>query len=152
DQRDRPRLGGLRLYNSFGREVATAFADPFLNATRATISFTTGPRDPFWGDMATYYTLGVSDYTNLAYDPDVEGAGATPWQQDYHLNLTLTPVEAGDSLTDSRDTHVSWKGGSYSTEAHLGDGAYGNRDVDVYRFEALVGATVAAETGQPKTG
>lgn len=67
----------------------------------------------------------------------------------------LTPLEerivpdVGETLATALDTGLGPGRGSFATIEFVGDGPSGNRDVDLYRFQALLGSTVTATTSQP---
>ncbi|MBW3541030.1 MAG: pre-peptidase C-terminal domain-containing protein, partial [Planctomycetes bacterium] len=63
--------------------------------------------------------------------------------------LSVAPVDVGDTLIAADETGVGPGSGTFSATEELGDGATGNRDVDLFRFQASAGSTLTAETSQP---
>ncbi|XZE21575.1 DVUA0089 family protein [Pirellulaceae bacterium SH449] len=60
--------------------------------------------------------------------------------------------DIGDTLDTAAETGVGPFVGSYSIAAILGDGPHGNRDVDMFSFDASAGSRFRMETSVPTSG
>jgi hypothetical protein len=60
--------------------------------------------------------------------------------------------DVGDRFVTAEQTGLGTAVGSYSKTTKLGDGAYGDKDVDLYAFQAAAGSTVTITTSQPTNG
>jgi hypothetical protein len=142
----------LRLFDSAGHQLAAGYAYPYYS-TYASIGKAILPAD---GD----YYIGVSGYPNWYYDPNVGGSyvnyyNSPPSTGDYHLDLTLTtpPPDVGDTLATAQVTTLGPAAGTYAVpNQHIGDGAYGARDVDMYTVQATAGQLLTVSFGLPAGG
>jgi hypothetical protein len=135
----------LRLFDSDGLQLS--FDDdsgpPDLYSLLRSYTFTED------GD----YYVGVDGYPNRFYDP-ITGTGTAPASNpgEYQLDIWLDP---GDSLLGTEtegsaaDTGIAGATGFYANTNKVGDGPFGNKDVDLYAFVAEAGTTLSAATFQP---
>src|SRR5207249_3126090 len=132
----------LRLFDKNGQQLAI---DTFGNGSFSRLNYIFNSSD-------TYY-IGVSSYYNASYNPGSGGSGSVGATGDYGLDLELgTPVfdNVGDSLSGALATGLTEANGPYlMTSAPIGDGFYGKRDVDMYRFDATQGQFVTIATSPP---
>jgi hypothetical protein len=143
----------LRLFDSAGNQLATGYGSPYYGNSYASLSKSVLPAD---GD----YYIGVSGYPNWYYNPNVGGSyinyyGQLPSTGDYHLDLSLTtpPPDVGDTLATAQVTTLGPAAGTYAVpNQHIGDGAYGARDVDMYRIQANAGQLLSITFGLPAGG
>jgi hypothetical protein len=101
-----------------------------------------------FGTAGTYY-IGVSGSGDYFYDPNAAGTGTNGSRGDYQLSLTLaTPTAdtAGDTLATAQATGLGPTNGAVSFNAHIGDGLYPLRDVDLYQIQATAGQGLTATT------
>ncbi len=138
----------LRLFDAAGNELA--LNDDFLTSRY-------GKLDYAFTTAGNYY-LGVSGSPNYTYNPTVAGSGTAADEQGaYGLQLTLinppaVSADVGDYTATAQWTDVYgyyYGNGYYVTNAQLGDGPYGARDVDMYLFYAYAGTTVTVRTQLP---
>ena len=61
------------------------------------------------------------------------------------------PLESNDELAEATDTGLSGPG-TASFSAHIGDGYYGSRDVDLFALQAGAGATIIADIDAAELG
>jgi hypothetical protein len=137
----------LRLFNSSG--VQLAFNDDFGGTFYSQIVFT-------FTTTGTYY-IGVSGFANFGYNPNIGGSGSVGDTGDYRLVLTLDvppppPVDVPDTIATALNTGLGPASGTFTRDDQVGNGPFGTRDVDIYRFEAFAGATFRALTALPPGG
>jgi hypothetical protein len=128
----------LELFNAAGTNLSTNYGYT-SSAARIDYQFAT----------AGAYYVGVSGYPG--YNPNVGGSGYPGGRGDYQLNLTLaTPTadSAGDTLGAAQATGLGTANGTFGVTAHIGDGLYPLRDVDLYQFQASAGQGLIAATSQ----
>src|SRR5262249_32387130 len=80
---------------------------------------------------------------------------SAPSTGDYHLDVTLTtpPPDVGDTFATAQVTTLGPAAGTYAVpNQHIGDGAYGARDVDMYRIQATAGQLLTVSFGLPAGG
>jgi hypothetical protein len=155
-----PMNTALRLFDSTGHPLANEnlLRDFGANLPIRYIFSTTGT---YYVGVSGYgiTVAGYTPYGNLFYDPTTPVTGGAPLgaRGDYHLDLSLvTPVldSAGDTLATAQDTGFGPGDGTatLASNAHLGDGFYGDRDVDLYRFAGTAGQRLTATTSTPAGG
>ena len=129
----------LRLFNSSGTQLA--FDDDSGGNYYSSLTYT-------FTASGTYY-IGVSGYGNTAYNPTSAGNGVAGDTGDYSLTLNL---DHGDTLVRALPVTLGPTSSLavYYTE-NIGDGAYGAKDVDLYKFTVTAGDTLTATTG-PRSG
>ncbi len=135
----------LRLFDATGSELV--FDDNGGSDAYAAITATLP-------DTGTYY-LGVSGSPNAGYNPTLEESGVSGAIGDYRLEVTVNPLrlDVGDSLDTSLDTAIRFAEGSFIRPREaLGNGPFADRDVDLYRLEGPLGATLSVETFLPQDG
>ncbi len=128
----------LRLFDADGTQLALDDDSGADLYSRLVYIFPTG---------GTYY-VGVSGYANRSYDPRSGSGRAAGRTGIYRLDLTLTPSDGpGDTLATALDTGQGPGNFTFSlTDQRLCDGLYGERDVDLYRFQVSAGLVLRAET------
>ncbi len=134
----------LRLFDSSGTELA--FDDDSGPGAYSDLTFT-------FTTAGTYY-IGVSGFDNSEYNA-ITGAGAVPGSTgDYQLRLDLTvpTPDIGETISTAFNTGLGPTGGSFSRVERIGDGLFGNQDIDMYRFQAPGGSTFTAATVLPPSG
>jgi hypothetical protein len=137
----------MRLFDAGGHQLAIYYYG-YNSSSRIDYQFTGG---------GAYY-IGLSGYPDTNYDPNTGGSGtpySTPATGDYQLSLTLaTPVAdaAGDSIATAQATNLGPADGSFSATAHIGDGLYPFKDVDLYQVQANAGQLLTAITSLPAGG
>ena len=132
----------LRLFDSAGNQLG--YTTYYYN-NKLEYQFSTA---------GTYY-VGVSGAWDTNYNPNVADSGYPGSRGDYQLNLTLaTPTgdTAGDTLATAQATGTGPSNGTFSVNAHIGDGLYPLRDVDLYQFQATAGQGLIAATSQVTGG
>jgi hypothetical protein len=106
-----------------------------------------------FGAAGTYY-VGVSSASS--YNPNVGGSASLGYSTgDYQINLTLTTPTAdaeGDTIASALATNLGPADGTYSHTAHVGDGLYPLKDVDLYQINAAAGQVMTATTALPSGG
>ncbi len=102
------------------------------------------------------YYVGVSAYPNSAYNPAVAGSGATTNERlqlgDYGLYIGngAPAADVGDTLATALNTGMGPGISNYQRNWEVvGNGGFGTRDVDLYRFTANVGMRFTAATSLP---
>ena len=127
----------LRLFNAAGTQLA--FNDDFTGLY-SQITFTIPT-------TATYY-IGVSGFSNSAYNPNSGGSGIAGSTGDYRLTLTTTGTSSDvpDTIGTALNTGMGPGAGSYINNSQLGDGSFGVLDVDMYAFQATAGQQLTAQT------
>ncbi len=101
------------------------------------------------------YYVGVSAYSNFGYNPAVAGSGTTTNEilrlGDYQLYIgNMAQADVPDTLVTALNTGMGPGTDSYQLNWEvLGNGAFSNRDVDLYRFTANVGMRFTATTSLP---
>lgn len=74
------------------------------------------------------------------------------WALEMTLDNAISgPYEFNDTIATATDTQLNGTG-TTAFEARVGDGAFGRRDVDLYRFTAQAGTTVTATVTVKPTG
>jgi hypothetical protein len=120
----------LRLFDSTGNQLS--------------ITTVGSPLRFVFGASGTFY-IGVSGYSNGSYDPNNATTGGPPagGRGDYHLDLALvTPNldSVGDTIGTALATGLGPTAGTYTMpSSRIGDGFFGNLDVDMYSFSAAAG-------------
>jgi hypothetical protein len=136
--------GYLRLFDAAGHLLFSAYGFPYGGIQNYTFTA-----------AGTYY-LGVSGPGNYSYDPNVAGSGSPAYNTgDYRLDLTLvtpTPDAEGDTIATALATGLGPAAGTYGHTAHIGDGQFFARDVDLYRVDVTAGQLLRAMTSQPVGG
>ncbi len=128
----------LRLFNASGGQLAFNNDAGKTGYSSLAYTFTAG---------GTYY-IGVSGYPNSDYNPKTGGGVVAGGTGDYRLVLNL---DHGDALATALGTGLTTASPRSFTE-DLGDGAWGNKDVDIYKFTASAGDTLTAATALPTGG
>lgn len=137
----------LRLFDSSGAQLA--FDDDSGPGAYSDLTF-------IITTAGTYY-IGVSGFNNSAYSP-ITGAGTVPGSTgDYQLRLDLTagptePDPIGETISTAFNTELGPTSGSFSRVERIGDGLFGNQDIDMYAFQAPGGSTFSAATVLPPSG
>ena len=135
----------LRLFDADGNQVA--FDDDSGPGLYSELTYTF--------DAGGTYFVGVTAFPELFYDPNVSDGtglfnnGTEPFdgdEGDYRLTLT---IDSGDTQAEARETGIGPAGGTFNSVESLGGGPSGNRDVDLFRFEAAAGHFLVAETSNP---
>jgi hypothetical protein len=135
----------LRLFDASGNELTN---NAFGNGNYARFEYQVA-------SAGTYY-IGVSGYYNYYYNPIVANSGYANYSLgDYQLNLSVvTPIAdaAGDTIATAQATSLGPTPGTYTTTAHIGDGLYPLKDVDLYRIDVNAGQLLTAATSLPTGG
>ena len=134
----------LRLFDSSGNELTN---NAFGNGSYARFEYEVA-------SAGTYY-VGVSGYSNFYYNPTVANSGYNSSLGDYHLDLSaVTPVAdaAGDTIATAQQTGLGPTAGTFSATAHIGDGLYPLKDVDLYRVDVNASQLLTAVTSLPTGG
>lgn len=133
------RRGGAgdNLNTTFNAEAATAI-------TAGTPPYT-GSFRPESDLTALYNTAPTGTWTLTIQDFKATDFGTlNSWSLDLTLSNNLFgPFELNDAINLSTDTGITGAG-SRTLNAVIGDGAYGLRDVDLFRFVASSGTTIQA--------
>jgi hypothetical protein len=132
----------LRLFDATGNQL---FATSSYNSSHMDYQFAT----------AGNYYVGISGFPDTFYNPNVAGTGTNGGRGDYTLNLTLaTPTadSAGDTLSTAQATGFGPANGTFGVTAHIGDGLYPLKDVDLYQFQASAGQGLIATPSQVTGG
>ena len=129
----------LRLFDSSGQALAAVLGD--------TLRFSA---------TADRYFLGVSRAANTAYRPTVAPAnGAAVDAASLRLSVTRVGAAEAAALASAADVPetlakavrlVLPRGGSVTLPITIGDGAYGDRDVDMFRTELQAGEVLRCTT------
>lgn len=104
---------------------------------------------------AGIYYAGVSGFPNFNYNPNVGGSGTSGKAGDFRLTLILEGdvPDIGDTLAEAEVTNLGPGAGTYTLPTQpIGNGPFGNRDVDLFVFEADEGILLTATTEQPPDG
>lgn len=96
----------------------------------------------------TYY-LAVSGAPNAYYSPLIGGSGLSGDNGSYRFDFAVTSADIGDSMLAAFDTGVGPIAGHFQTNAVIGDGLFGSRDVDFYRITAVAGTVLTVRTSYP---
>jgi Bacterial pre-peptidase C-terminal domain len=138
----------IRLFNSTGAQLAVN--DDYQAPNRySALSFTL----PTTG---TYY-IGISGFPNFTYNPVLGGGGAAGDVGDYRLDLVTMHDEApavdevGDTVYDGHDLGIVHLAGYALLRQALGDGPFGDMDVDIYPVYGGPGSLFVA-TSPPAPG
>src|SRR5262249_12482969 len=104
----------------------------------------------------TYY-LGVSAWSNFTYDPHFVASGTdAPADRlgDYRLSLSLlAQADVPDTIDTALDTGMGPLTPSYTMPMeNIGNGRWGAKDVDMYKFTANAGERLTAQTSLPPGG
>jgi subtilisin family serine protease/subtilisin-like proprotein convertase family protein len=100
-----------------------------------------------------------------AYRLIVRGTGTNPIRNDAHETLNdgvdhvqefvilapEGPFELNDSIADAMETNIVGTGQT-TLSARMGDGFFGNRDVDLFRVQVITGATINADIDAEQLG
>lgn len=141
----------VTLFNRRGGSGQNLTGTVFRDSAGAPIS---GATAPFTGTFRPEQELtpfknraGAGTWTLRVEDLKPLDAGSlTSWSIDFtHVNDVSGPFELNDTLVLASDLGISGTG-SRTVEAFVGDGAFGLRDVDLYRFVAGTGTTITAST------
>jgi subtilisin family serine protease len=120
----------VRLFDASGRQLAANDDDAGSTDSLLTVTVPTA---------GTYY-VGISSYGNAAYDPRRAGSGrSVTTVGNYTATFTTqasTSADAGDSMAAAATVPAAPETRVTGT---IGDGAYGRRDVDMYRVTLAAG-------------
>jgi hypothetical protein len=130
----------LRLFSANGTELAVNDNDP-AGGLYSAINF-------IFPKAGTYY-VGVSGANNSSYNPAVGGSGVAGSVGDYRLDLSLTTPDVGDTLATALATGFGPAPGTFSYTQPIGNGPSGNKDVDIYSFQAPANSLLRARTSMP---
>ncbi len=129
----------LRLFDSTGRQLAAN--DDFNGSLDSGLTFT-------FPDAGSYY-VGVSGYGNARYTPTTGTDLASGSAGDYQLVLRrtvpvpLVPIEKDDTIATARS--VVLLDGAAASEGLIGDGEFGDRDVDLFALPLAEGDTLTID-------
>ncbi|PQO46656.1 Ig-like domain-containing protein [Blastopirellula marina] len=148
--------GYLRLFDEYGYEVASnddGFdPDTSISSQDSLLTYTAGT-------SGTYY-LAISENTNTTYDPEYGGSnsGYGGYGGAYQIQLNLAGASSGggsgsgsgasdvpgDTLATAQS--VSLAANVQTTiEEEIGNGSYGNKDVDFYAVTLSAGQTISID-------
>ena len=151
-----PQGQEVRLFGGIGADADDILGAVFDSDATQSITSVTAADAPFTGTWRPQETLDVYDNSSaqgvwqlVIRDTKGNDVGSLlGWSLDFVLeNDIFGPFELNDTLTTARLIEPSQ--GTVSFNAFLGDGGFGVRDVDLYRFEAAAGSTfsVGATSG-----
>ena len=124
----------LRLFDASGNELASNDDDGSSFDSLLTFNATTAGR----------YFVGLTGYGNNAYDPSVSGSGSPASTGHYILRFTAAAAESEDPPGESDEPNDVLSDATLVTVASgvqtvasgsIGDGSYGDADVDLYRLD-----------------
>lgn len=124
------------VFSDDGTTAISAGAAPFTGTFRPEQALT-----PFKNRSAQgIWTLRIQDLKPL------DSGTLDAWSITFtHINDITGPYELNDTTLLATDTGIDTSGAA-TFEAFVGDGAFGLRDVDLFRFVAGAGTTITAST------
>ena len=133
--------------NSYGSLSGTSMASPHVSGVAA-LAWSVDP-------SASYQKVRDALYAGVDGVPSLSGKTATGGRLNARKTLDLMATEVGDTLATARVTQLA----SPAAGDHLiipsstiGDGAFANRDVDIYQITGVPGSTFTVTTSQPSVG
>lgn len=135
----------LRLFDATGTELASNYSDAssddyedynYYDAYLSFVASVTG----------TYY-VAVSGEYNTYYDPTMAGSGDSGSIGAYQLTLladNVDPDVPGDQLGSAQTVNLT-PGVPQTLGEEVGNGQYGNRDVDLFAVSLTTGQTLQAD-------
>jgi subtilisin family serine protease len=124
----------LRLFDAQGTELASESGNGY-----AQLAYTF--------DTASPYFIAVSGAGNTDYDPAVEGSGSPGQIGHYQLQMGF---DVGDTLATAAPTGIVELGDRFvQPNTRLGDGPFGEKDVDLYKLDAIPNSRLTVATSQP---
>jgi hypothetical protein len=141
------------------------------NSGSGVLNLTGSPRVQITGANASDFNVSVQPASSVAaggsttfqvvFDPSAAGLrtalvsivnnDSNESLYDFAIQGTGTNVvsEAGDTLATALSTGLGAGGGTATHTGYAGNGAFGNKDVDMYSFQAAAGSRITIQTTQP---
>jgi subtilisin-like proprotein convertase family protein len=102
---------------------------------------------------SSYQQVRDARFAGVDPMPGLVGFTATGGRLNAQNTLRKLLGDVGDALAGARRTSLDRLGDRFiMPNTAIGDGSYGARDVDLYRFTASAGSTLTAVTAQPSSG
>lgn len=147
-----PQGQEVRLFGGIGADADDITFAKFDSDASRSITSATAADAPFTGTWRPQESLDVFDGASaegtwqlVIRDTKGNDVGSLlDWSLDFVLeNDIFGPFELNDTLTTARLIEPSQ--GVVSLNAFIGDGGFGARDVDLFRFEAAAGSTLSVK-------